>query len=65
MKKTYNLRNEQDNSLSPEQMNLIDLNLELSVEERLQQLQSAVELIEEMRASVKESNENRLQNSDK
>lgn len=65
MKEAYNLRNEQDNSLSPEQMNLIDLNLELSVEERLQQLQSAVELIEEMRASLKESNENRLQNSDK
>ncbi len=65
MKETYNLRNGQDNLLSPEQMNLIDLNLELTVEERLQQLQSAVDLIEEMRASVKESNENRLQNSNK
>ncbi len=55
----------QDNLLTPEQMNLIDLNLELSVEERLQQLQNAVDLIEEMRASLKESNENRLQNSNK
>lgn len=54
-----------DNHLTPEQLNLIELNLELTVEERLQQLQSAVDLIEEMRASLKESHENRLQNSDK
>jgi hypothetical protein len=51
--------------LSPEQINLIELNLELSPEERIQQLQSAVDLIEEMRASLKESHENRFQNSDK
>ncbi len=51
--------------LSPEQINLIELNLELSPEERIQQLQSAVDLIEELRASLKESDENRLQNSDK
>jgi hypothetical protein len=51
--------------LTPEQINLIELNLELSVEERIQQLQSAVDLIEEMRASLKDSNENRLQNSNK
>jgi hypothetical protein len=46
--------------LSPEQINLIELNLELSPEERIQQLQSAVDLIEELRASLKESDENRL-----
>jgi 2-iminoacetate synthase ThiH len=51
--------------LTPEQINLIELNLELSVEEHMQQLQSAVDLIEEMRASLKDSNENRLQNSNK
>ena len=51
--------------LSPEQINLIELNLELSPEERIQQLQSAVDLIEELRASLKESDENRLQNSNK
>lgn len=53
------------NQLSPEQINLIELNLELSIEERIQQLQSAVDLIEEMQASLKGSNENRLQNSHK
>jgi hypothetical protein len=51
--------------LSPEQINLIELNLELSIEERIQQLQSAVDLIEEMRNSLKGSNENRLQDSNK
>jgi hypothetical protein len=53
------------NQLGPEQNNLIELNLELSPEERIQQLQSAVNLIEELRASLKESDENRLQNSHK
>lgn len=53
------------NQLSSEQLNLIELNLELSVEERIQQLQSALDLIEEMRASLKESDENRLQNPNK
>jgi hypothetical protein len=48
------------NMLSAEQVNLIELNLELSIEERIQQLQSAVDLIEEMRASLKESDENRF-----
>ena len=51
--------------LPPEQINLIELNLELTVEERIQQLQSAVDLIEEMRNSLKVSNENRFQNSHK
>ena len=46
------------NMLPPEQINLIELNLELTFEERIQQLQIAVDLIEEMRNSLKESNEN-------
>ncbi len=53
------------NKLSAEQINLIELNLELSIEERIQQLQSAVDLIEEMQAALKVSNENRLQSSHK
>jgi hypothetical protein len=52
-------------SLSDEQLSLIDRNLTLSVDERVEQLQSAVELIEEMRNSLKEINENRLQNPSK
>lgn len=48
-----------------EQLNLIERNLEMSVDERIHQLQSAVELIEEMKASLKELNENRFQNSHK
>jgi hypothetical protein len=52
-------------SLSDEQLSLIDRNLKLSVDERVEQLQSAVELIEEMRNSLKEINENRLQNPTK
>jgi hypothetical protein len=52
-------------SLSDEQLSLIDRNLSLSVDERIEQLQSAVELIEEMRNSLKERNENRLQNPTK
>ena len=51
--------------LPDDQLNLIDQNLELSVDERINQLQSAVELIEEMRRSLREVNENRLQNSNK
>lgn len=46
------------NLLPPEQINLIELNLELTFEERILQLQSAVDLIEEMRNSMKESNKN-------
>ena len=53
------------NQLPPEQINLIELNLELSIEERIEQLQNAVSLIEEMRTSLKEANENRFQNSHK
>ena len=48
-------------TLSDEQLSLIDSNLKLTVDERIIQLQNAVELIEEMRSSLKESNENRLQ----
>jgi hypothetical protein len=48
--------------LSDDQLSLIERNLELSIDERIEQLQSAVELIEEMRKSLKERNENRLQN---
>ena len=47
---------------SDDQLNLIERNLELSVDERINQLQSAVDLIEEMRSSLKEINEDRLQN---
>jgi hypothetical protein len=43
------------------QLNLIERNLELSVDERIIQLQSAVDLIEEMRNSLKVINENRFQ----
>ena len=52
-------------NLSDDQLSLIDRNLKLSVDERVDQLQSAVELIEEMRNSLKERNENRLQNPSK
>lgn len=48
--------------LSLDQLNLIERNLELSVDERINQLQSAVDLIEEMRSSLKEINEDRFQN---
>lgn len=48
--------------LSDDQLSLIERNLELSIDERIEQLQSAVELIEEMKKSLKEKNENRLQN---
>lgn len=58
-------QNSDFDQLPPEQINLIELNLELSVEERIQQLQNAVDLIEEMRASLKGSDENRFQNSHK
>jgi hypothetical protein len=43
--------------LSNEQLSLIECNLELSIDERIDQLQSAVNLIEEMRSAI---NENRL-----
>jgi hypothetical protein len=41
-----------------DQFSLIEQNLNLSVDERIDQLQSAVNLIEEMRNSLKENNEN-------
>lgn len=37
---------------------LVEHNLSLSIDERIDQLQSAVNLIEEMRNSLKENNEN-------
>ena len=40
-----------------EQLSLIEINLNLSIDERINQLQSAVNLIEEMRNAI---NENRL-----
>ncbi len=49
-------------NLPDDQLNLIERNLEMSVDERINQLQSAVDLIEEMRSSLKERNENRFQN---
>ncbi len=49
-----------ENSLTSEQVSLVERNLELSVDERINQLQSAVELIEEMRNSLKERNEDRF-----
>lgn len=52
-------------NLPDDQLNLIERNLEMSVDERINQLQSAVDLIEEMRSSLKERNENRFQNSHK
>jgi hypothetical protein len=41
-----------------DQFALVEQNLNLSVDERIDQLQSAVNLIEEMRISLKENNEN-------
>jgi hypothetical protein len=52
-------------NLPDDQLNLIELNLELSVDERINQLQSAVDLIEEMRNSIKEINEDRFQKTHK
>lgn len=46
--------------LPEDQLNLIELNLEMSIDERINQLQSAVDLIEEMRRSLREVNENRF-----
>ena len=44
--------------ISLEQLSLIEINLKLSVDERIDQLQSALNLIEEMRSSLDNSNEN-------
>lgn len=41
-----------------DQFALVEQNLNLSIDERIDQLQSAVNLIEEMRNSLKENNEN-------
>jgi hypothetical protein len=44
--------------LPEDQMSLIKINLELTYEERIIQLQSALNLIEEMQESLKLINEN-------
>ena len=47
-----------ESTLSPEQLSHIEMNLQLSIDERIDQLQSAVNLIEEMRSSLDSTNEN-------
>ena len=54
-----------DYELTPEQLSAIEYNLGLSIEERIIQLQSAVELIEELRRAMDEVNENRFQSPSK
>lgn len=44
--------------INPEQLSHIEMNLQLSIDERIDQLQSAVNLIEEMRSSLDSSDEN-------
>lgn len=51
--------------ISEDQLNIINRNLEMSVDERINQLQSAIDLIEEMRTSLKGMNENQLPSSHK
>ena len=51
-----------DDEMTAEQLSAIEYNLGLSIEERIMQLQSAVELIEELRRGMDEVNENRFQN---
>ena len=51
-----------DFEVTAEQLSAIEYNLGLSIDERIMQLQSAVELIEELRQAMDEVNENRFQN---
>lgn len=51
------MENDIQKTCTDEQLNLIEINLNLSIDERINQLQSAVNLIEEMRNAI---NENRL-----
>ena len=51
------MNNDTQKDLTEEQLNLLEINLSLSVDERIDQLQSAVNLIEEMRDGL---NENRF-----
>lgn len=51
------MENDTQKTCTDEQLNLIEINLSLSIDERINQLQSAVNLIEEMRSSI---NENRF-----
>lgn len=51
------MENDTLKTCTDEQLNLIEINLNLSIDERINQLQSAVNLIEEMRNAI---NENRL-----
>lgn len=50
--------NNPESDISPEQLDLIESNLTLSIDERIDQLQSAVNFIEEMKSSLAASNEN-------
>jgi hypothetical protein len=51
------MENNTQDTCTDEQLSLIEINLSLSIDERINQLQSAVNLIEEMRNAI---NENRL-----
>jgi hypothetical protein len=50
--------NELLHEIPEDQLSLIKINMELTYEERIIQLQSAVNLIEEMKESLKKLNEN-------
>ncbi len=54
-----------DYEVTAEQLSAIEYNLGLSIDERIMQLQSAVELIEELRRAIEEVNENRFQDPSK
>lgn len=47
-----------ESTINPEQLSHIEMNLQLSVDERIDQLQSAINPIEEMRSSLNSTNEN-------
>lgn len=47
-----------ESTITSEQLSHIEMNLELSIDERIDQLQSALNLIEEMRSSLDSSCEN-------
>lgn len=41
-----------ESEINPEQLSLIEINLKLSIDERIDQLQSSVNLIEEIKSSI-------------
>lgn len=55
--KIKSMDNDTKKTCTDEQLSLIEINLNLSIDERINQLQSAVNLIEEMRNAI---NENRF-----